>query len=109
VYVSCKIAATFLVVTMTWIFFRASSVAQALAIIGKIARLSIHDRVAFNLNAVEVAFSFALIALLLWKEKYYFTIPTSSTIRTAIIFLLIVFGTYLFGVFENNQFIYFQF
>jgi len=50
-----------------------------------------------------------LIAFLLLKEYFYLYIPTRNTARFTILFVLITFATYLFGVFSSNQFIYFQF
>ena len=104
-----QIAITFTLVAFAWIFFRAANIAQAVFIIREIAHISVSDHVAFNLNHAEMLFCIFLIVLLLFKEKFYLSIRTSNTYYFTFIFLFITFSCYLFGVFGNNQFIYFQF
>ena len=100
---------TFVLVMLTWVFFRAVSVGDALLILGRIFTLSPTDPLQSSLNRIELWFSFGLIAFLFLKEYFYFVIPTHNTTRFAVLFSLIAFLTYLFGVFTSNQFIYFQF
>lgn len=100
---------TFVLVMLTWVFFRAVSVSDALLILSRIFTLSPTAPLQSTLNATELWFSFGLIAFLFWKEWFYFVIPTRSTPRFFMLFGLIAFVTYLFGVFTSNQFIYFQF
>lgn len=100
---------TFVLVMLTWVFFRAHSVGDAFLILGRIFTLSPTDSLQSALNATELWFSFGLIALMFWKEWYYFVIPTRNTARFVLLFGLLAFATYLFGVFTSNQFIYFQF
>ena len=100
---------TFGLIMLTWVFFRARTVDDALLILGRIATLSPLERIDSPLNTVEMWFSVALITFLLVKEYFYLTIPTGNTARFAVLFVLITFVTYLFGVFSSNQFIYFQF
>lgn len=100
---------TFVLIMLTWVFFRARTVDDAFLILGRIATLSPLERIDSPLNTVEMAFSIFLIAFLLMKEYFYLIIPTGNTARFAVLFVLITFVTYLFGVFSSNQFIYFQF
>ena len=100
---------TFVLIMLTWVFFRARTVDDALLILGRIATLSPLERIDSPLNTVEMGFSLFLIGFLLVKEYFYLTIPTANTARFAVLFVLITFVTYLFGVFSSNQFIYFQF
>ena len=100
---------TFVLIMLTWVFFRAHSLSDALLILQKIGTLSFTDTLASPMNSVEMGFSVFLIAFLLLKEYFYLTIPTKSTVRFVVLFGLITFMTYLFGVFSSNQFIYFQF
>ena len=100
---------TFALVMLTWIFFRATSVGSAFLILKKIGTLSLFEPIQTPMNAAEMWFSLFLIAFLLIKEARYLTIPTRSTPRFFLLLGLIVFLTYLFGVFTSNQFIYFQF
>ena len=100
---------TFVLIMLTWVFFRARTVDDAFLILGRIATLSPLERIDSPLNTVEMAFSVFLIGFLLVKEYFYLSIPTGNTARFAVLFVLITFVTYLFGVFSSNQFIYFQF
>jgi D-alanyl-lipoteichoic acid acyltransferase DltB (MBOAT superfamily) len=100
---------TFVLIMLTWVFFRARTVDDAFLILGRIATFSPFERIDSPLNAVEMGFSVFLIGFLLVKEQFYLIIPTDNTARFAMLFVLITFVTYLFGVFSSNQFIYFQF
>ncbi len=100
---------TFALVMLTWVFFRAKSVSDAMLIFRRIATLSFSDPLQTTLNNTELLFSFLLIALLMLKEQFYLFIPTRNTLRFVLLLSLILFVTYLFGVFTSNQFIYFQF
>ncbi len=100
---------TFVLIMLTWVFFRARSVGDAFLILRRIATFSPTERIDSPLNSAEMGFSLFLIAFLLVKEYFYLYIPTGNTARFSILFVLITFVTYLFGVFTSNQFIYFQF
>jgi D-alanyl-lipoteichoic acid acyltransferase DltB (MBOAT superfamily) len=107
--IAANVLFTFVLIMLTWVFFRAKNVDDALLILGRIATLSPGERIDSPLNSVEMGFSLFLIVFLLVKEYYYLYIPTQNTIRFAVLFELITYVTYLFGVFSSNQFIYFQF
>lgn len=100
---------TFVLIMLTWVFFRARSLGDAFLILKRIPTLSFSDHLDSPMNTTEMWFSVFLIVFLLVKEQFYLTIPTRSTLRFAALFVLITFATYLFGVFSSNQFIYFQF
>ncbi|MFD2570667.1 MBOAT family O-acyltransferase [Spirosoma soli] len=100
---------TFVLIMLTWVFFRARTLSDALLILQRIATLSPTERIDSPLNTTEMWFSIFLIGFLLVKEYFYLYIPTRNTLRFAVLFVLITFVTYLFGVFSSNQFIYFQF
>jgi alginate O-acetyltransferase complex protein AlgI len=104
-----QIVLTFLLVTFAWIFFRAPTMADALLIVDKIFTFSLHEPIYVLTSYSELAFSALLVAALLIKEKYHVEIATLRN-RTFYFRLAIVIACcYLFGVFTNNQFIYFQF
>ena len=94
---------------LTWVFFRARNLNDALLILQRIATLSWSDTISSPMNHTEMWLSVGLIAFLLIKEYFYLTIPTRRTLSFLMLFTLITFATYLFGVFSSNQFIYFQF
>jgi alginate O-acetyltransferase complex protein AlgI len=100
---------TFVLIMLTWVFFRARSVSDALLILKRIPTLSFSDAINSPMNSTEMGFSLFLIVFLMVKEQFYLAIPTRNTVRFAVLFVLITFVTYLFGVFSSNQFIYFQF
>ena len=100
---------TFVLIMLTWVFFRARSLSDAFLILRRIASFSFSDVLSSPMNGVEMGFGVALIAFLMLKEYFFLTIPTRSTVRFVVLFGLITFVTYLFGVFSSNQFIYFQF
>ena len=100
---------TFVLIMLTWVFFRARSLSDAVLILKRIGTVSFGDHIDSPMNATEMWFSIFLIAFLFVKEYFYLSIPTENTRRFAVLFVLITFVTYLFGVFSSNQFIYFQF
>ncbi|WP_118949724.1 MBOAT family O-acyltransferase [Taibaiella helva] len=104
---------TFLLVSFSWIFFRAATVAQAFAIIHKI----VTDPVAMPFQNWGVLVYSALgLGILLGADylrerqhgHWYFAAHRSAWVRlvwyTGVILLIL-----LFGVFDGGQFIYFQF
>lgn len=104
-----NVLVTFVLVMLTWVFFRATSVESAFLILKKIGTLSVFEPIQTPMNPTEMWFSLLLIVGLLIKEATYLTIPTRSTPRFFLLIGFITFLTYLFGVFTSNQFIYFQF
>lgn len=105
---------TFGLAAFAWIFFRANSLPDALLILGKI--FNIHEYgMPFIDNISTMAFSFIAILILLSKDFIDSFIPKfkcwllARTIRRYVIYLAI--GTWILiaGVFDNGQFIYFQF
>jgi len=100
----------FMLVTFAWIFFRSPDIATSKTILQNIFSYSIFGSFEFNLiNKFSLFFSFLLIVLLLFKEKYVPVIPTKNTGVFYLVFCVTLIVSYLFGVFNNAQFIYFQF
>ena len=104
-----QIIFTFLLISLAWVFFRAGSVADAFYIVKSIFHFSLKDNTTFALNNNEMLFSVFVIAVLCLKERFYLTIPTKNTVLFVLLFTTIIFSCYFFGVFNNRQFIYFQF
>ena len=104
-----EIIITFSLVCFAWIFFRAPNLLTAEMIIKKIASISFNDRINYVTSKAEIVFSFFLIAVLLVKEKYFLWIPVKNTGLFYVIFIILVILCYFFGVYNNAQFIYFQF
>jgi alginate O-acetyltransferase complex protein AlgI len=108
-YNTFSIICTFVFVAFSWIFFRSPQVADAFYIIHRIFQFGGAQPLAFALNTNELFFTLALIVLLCVKERYLLVIPTKNTYVFLLLLALIAFNCYLFGVFNNKQFIYFQF
>ena len=100
---------TFTTVTLAWIFFRAPTFSQAVYMIGRILHASPFDAVDIRLNLPEIAASFALIAFLALKEKKVIRVTLNNNYVFAAFMVTMVFTCWFFGVFNNKQFIYFQF
>ncbi|MGN6420116.1 MAG: MBOAT family O-acyltransferase [Pseudobacter sp.] len=98
----------FLLVTLLWIFFRAPGLSEAVTYIKGIASVKTGTG-SFGLNMTESLLAVGLIAVMLFVERK----RTSYLIERNWLFLLyaLLMATvcYLLGVFNENQFIYFQF
>ncbi|MFN8356254.1 MAG: MBOAT family O-acyltransferase [Spirosomataceae bacterium] len=100
---------TFVLVMLTWVFFRATGTTYAFQILKKITQIHWNDQLVTPLNATEMFFSLALIGVMIVKERW---LPVIEVKRDAAFWLWLsslVLVIYLFGVFTSNQFIYFQF
>jgi alginate O-acetyltransferase complex protein AlgI len=106
---SINLTFTFVLVMLAWVFFRANSLQDAFVIFEKIFSLNINDPLLSSLNRVEMIFSLFLITILLLKERYFFYISTASDSQFYGIFIGLIILNYFLGVFNTNQFIYFQF
>lgn len=98
----------FALVTLLWIFFRSPDIQTALDYIGAIFKFQ-SGMLSYGLNKVELLFAFILIAFLMWKENKFRGFFIRSNKAFAAYFVAIFVACYLFGIFEENQFIYFQF
>ncbi len=108
-YNNLSMVLTFLFACFAWVFFRSRSTPQAFEIIHKQFHFSFADHLDLKLNTAELIFTIILIAALLIKEKVLPVIRTRSNFTFFSLMGLILFSCYLFGVFNNKQFIYFQF
>ncbi len=124
-----KRAIVLLLIVIAWVFFRATSIVQAFEIIGSSVK-NLPQQIAqiiSNTNLARLKFLYAnkessvlflsialcvLVFVVEWKQKnrdiasYFATF--NKPMRYATYFFLI-YGSILLGVFERNQFIYFQF
>ncbi|WP_448700860.1 MBOAT family O-acyltransferase [Mucilaginibacter sp. AW1-3] len=104
-----KMSFTFILVSLAWVLFRAANIHQSLFILNRIFHFSLTDQVNLKLNNVELIFSFLLIVILMLKEKFFLKIKTENNVVFTLLIVVIPFLCFLFGVFDNKQFIYFQF
>lgn len=103
-----NILLTFCAVTLLWIFFRAENITHALEYISGIFsfRNGSND---IGINSVELLFAFLVIGIMLWREYKFPGHYISSVKKYYAYVVLMIPVLYLFGVFGENQFIYFQF
>lgn len=106
---SLKVIFTFSLITFSWIFFRSSTLSEALAIIHKVTLISVHDTLLLNINHVELLFCATLIIGMIVKEYNYGSFIIKSDRTYVLLISLLIISCYMFGVFGNKQFIYFQF
>ncbi len=101
---------TFVLVCLAWIFFRANTVSDAFIILQKIGNLSISSTIQLPYSHRELIFCGLLISGLLLQEQYFSKpLHIKSNILFIFTFLFIALLCYWFGIFDNQQFIYFQF
>ncbi|MDB5011763.1 MAG: rane bound O-acyl transferase family protein [Mucilaginibacter sp.] len=100
---------TFILVSFAWIFFRSPNVHTAFYISGKILSGNFSGATNFAINQFELLFTICLIVALLIKEYYFAIVSTKNTTFFIVMFSIIMLLCYLFGIFNNKQFIYFQF
>ncbi len=107
---SCfSILITFVLVSFTWIFFRANGLSNALSVINKISQINISDKILSPFNIVELGFCLFLIIFLLGVESKFRFNEAISWKKFGFLSSVLVLSTYFFGVFIKAQFIYFQF
>lgn len=104
-----RVCITFFLVSFAWIFFRAGDTATSFLIIKKIFSFSVFSLPGFSLNGVEMIFSIILILLILLKERMWNEIKINFNFAYWLVFTAIILLCYFFGVFDQKQFIYFQF
>jgi D-alanyl-lipoteichoic acid acyltransferase DltB (MBOAT superfamily) len=98
----------FIVVTFLWIFFRAENLHAAWVYIKSICSFRGGSNY-ITLNPVEFIFSILIVFIMLFREKYLPRHIISSNSRFWVYLFSMVIICYFFGVFKENQFIYFQF
>ena len=102
------IVMNFFAITICWVFFRATTVTSAFWYIRGLFNFK-GGTAAFGLNNFELIFSVGLIAILMLREHKYRRHLIRNNRKFAVFCTAMVAVCYLFGVFGENQFIYFQF
>jgi alginate O-acetyltransferase complex protein AlgI len=103
-----QIAGNFMLITFLWIFFRAETLKAAWVYIQSI--LSFRGGSNFiAVSTAEFLFSILVIAIMLFREKLLPRHFITSNKRFYLFTAFMILMCYYFGVFTENQFIYFQF
>ena len=101
---------TFNLVTLAWIFFRADTLADSLYIIGRIFSFANFTYTGIALMSYsEILFCILLIVGLIGGERYLNNFKSFSNVKRLSIAVLLLIFCYIFGIFNESQFIYFQF
>jgi alginate O-acetyltransferase complex protein AlgI len=101
---------------LTWIYFRASSIEQANAFVTAIVSsvwnwnyFSIADNLHYFKHLVKLAWFMVLIDAISWfQDNEYWVLKRAYVIRL-VCFLWLSLSILLWGAFDNDEFIYFQF
>ncbi len=101
---------TFNLVCLAWIFFRANNVSDAFYVIYKITTISNLTFTAVNIMSVaELAYCAVLILALLTGEIHLRRIGKATIKKQIAVMVILVLACYFLGIFNEAQFIYFQF
>ncbi|MES2426016.1 MAG: MBOAT family O-acyltransferase [Bacteroidota bacterium] len=104
-----QVIITFILVSFAWIFFRAADIHSAFYITQKILSFNLSGPANFAIDYFELAFIVGTIAFLLLKEHFFTGFAMRNNILFVCLFAGLLLSCYLFGVFNDKQFIYFQF
>lgn len=102
------VAINFMLVTLLWIFFRAPGLHEAVSYIKNIFSGHVQPG-RFGLNNAETILSVVLIILMLVRERKIKGFLISNNWLFIFYALVMTMLCYVLGVFNENQFIYFQF
>lgn len=100
---------TFLLVTLTWVFFRAESTSDALLVFTRMLHTNRIDAAQLPIEPMELTLCILLISSLLIESRWLVFIRKASNRAFWLTIPIIVAVCYFLGVFTANQFIYFQF
>jgi alginate O-acetyltransferase complex protein AlgI len=101
---------TFHLVCLAWIFFRAYNINEAFYIIGRIFTGGSFSYQAMQIMPLtEIAYGFLIVVLLLLAERYLPAAKDYSTGKKLALTLSLIIACYFLGIFNEAQFIYFQF
>lgn len=103
------VVSTFLLVMVTWVFFRATGIHNATIVLKKILTFNTEGGFKMPYNNIEYIFCYLLIGILFLKDIYARIINTDNTNGFVLKFVSLAVLCYFFGIFNSNQFIYFQF
>lgn len=102
------VVTNFILVTFCWIFFRAANIREAVDYIGEILSFRGSGLTA-GLSGAELMASVLFIAIMMFRENKWrgHAITKDASFWAYLVLMTVI--CYFFGVFGENQFIYFQF
>ncbi len=104
-----RLLVTFLVVSLFWVFFRSQNISQAFEVLHKLTAVSFNQSIALLMDRNELILCVLLIAGLLIKERFIKHVSLANRWVYYSLLGLLILTCYLFGLYDQKQFIYFQF
>jgi alginate O-acetyltransferase complex protein AlgI len=104
-----RVLVTFLVVSLLWVFFRSQNSEQAFHVFAKLREISFSQSISLAMQTKELLFCILLLAGLMLKERFLKHISWDNSWRFYGLLGLLILTCYLFGIYDQKQFIYFQF
>lgn len=104
-----RILITFLAVSILWVFFRSENLNQAFDVLQKLGDVSFRQGIELSMQTPELLFCLLLLAALMLKEKFVKAVPLNNRWIYYSLFAFLILSCYLFGIYNQKQFIYFQF
>ncbi|PWK79873.1 D-alanyl-lipoteichoic acid acyltransferase DltB (MBOAT superfamily) [Mucilaginibacter oryzae] len=109
-YQSLSVVFTFMYLLFAWIFFRAHTIQDAFFMLGHIVTFNNMSYTAAGLMSVkEIFYCLAIIIILMTGEKSLYKIEEWSIAKKVLASVMLLVLCYFLGVFNEAQFIYFQF
>jgi alginate O-acetyltransferase complex protein AlgI len=98
----------FALVACLWVFFRSPNIASAFGYLKGMFTMQ-HGFTDYGMSFTEMLFSLLVIGVVLCREFWLPAFKIKNDTRFIAYFILMALACYFFGVFGENQFIYFQF
>lgn len=109
-YQSLSVLFTFMYLLFAWIFFRAHTIQDAFFMLGHIVSFNNLSYTAAGVMSVqEIFYCLLIIVLLMAGEKKVYKISEMSIFKKILASIVLLMFCYFLGVFNEAQFIYFQF
>jgi D-alanyl-lipoteichoic acid acyltransferase DltB (MBOAT superfamily) len=109
-YGALSVIITFCYLIFTWIFFRSSSINEAFYVIERIFTIKAITYSSYTIMTIrELCFCLFVIIALLMGEKYLYRSTELTNNKKITVIVVLFFLSYFFGIFNEAQFIYFQF
>ncbi len=102
------VVVNFILVTLCWVFFRANSIQSAFNYLAGIFNFN-KGETKFGLNFAEILVSILFITIMIFRENKIKSFLITNNKKFGLYLSTLIFICYFFGVFGENQFIYFQF
>ena len=108
-----RVVVTFAFVLVSWVFFRANSIQDVGYIMTNVWDIAKGGIIGVPIFSTEAFIQcFIAIGVLFFADLIYDTVRTAFTPNKVFFYLIVVLqivAIYMFGVFEEQEFIYFQF